>query len=62
MAGDRSCVWSGWFRAHFEDFEKVPGDFDQARWKIRHTRLLHELAQSRSTNVFVTLVFELRPI
>ena len=44
MAGDRSCLWSGWFRAHFEDFEKVQGDFDQARWKIRHTRLLHELA------------------
>ena len=44
MAGEKSCLWSGWFRANFQDYEKVQGDFDQARWKIRHTRLLHELA------------------
>lgn len=44
MAGEKSCLWSAWFRANFEDFEKAPNDFDQAVWKIRHTRLLHELA------------------
>ena len=47
MVGEKSCSWASWFRAHFQDYAKVPGDFDEARWRMDHTRLLSELVTER---------------
>jgi RecB family exonuclease len=47
MAGDQSCEWASWFKAHYEDYDKAPSDFDLAKWKINHTRRLRELRVER---------------
>ena len=47
MAGEQACEWASWFKAHHTDYQKVPSDFDTARWKIEHTRHLRELHLER---------------
>lgn len=42
MAGEQSCEWASWFKAH-HTYEKLPSDFDVAAWSIDHTRCLREL-------------------
>lgn len=42
MAGEQSCIWASWFKAHHQDYNKLQGSFDLARWNIEHTRLLTE--------------------
>ena len=58
LVGDDSCVWSTWFRAHYERFRKVEGSsFDLVRWKRAHTRLLRETMDDlRSGGHVVTTV------
>lgn len=45
LVGDRSCLWSCWFKAHNRDFERMPSDFDSARWNAEHTDLVNELVE-----------------
>jgi hypothetical protein len=40
MAGEQACLWASWFKAHYQDYAKVPSNFDLARWNLEHTRLL----------------------
>jgi hypothetical protein len=40
MAGEQSCIWASWFKAHHQDYKKEGSDFDVAKWNIEHTRLL----------------------
>ncbi|TAM80968.1 MAG: hypothetical protein EPN47_13875 [Acidobacteria bacterium] len=47
MAGEHACEWASWFKAHHENYAKVPSDFDIAKWKIEHTRRLRELRLQR---------------
>ncbi len=47
LAGEAHCEWAGWFRAHHQDWEKPPSDFDQARWMMDHTALVNEARKSR---------------
>lgn len=47
LVGEKSCHWASWFKAHFQDYAKVPGDFNEARWRMDHTRLLSELVTER---------------
>ena len=42
LVGDRSCEWAVWFKAHYQDFQRQPSDFDATDWQIRHTALLNE--------------------
>ena len=42
LVGDRSCEWAVWFKAHYQDFDRQPSDFDATDWQIRHTALLNE--------------------
>ena len=44
LVGEVSCQWGAWFRAQFEgsSWEKVPSDFDQVQWLIRHGELLEQ--------------------
>lgn len=47
MAGEQCCEWASWFKAHHENYDKAPNDFDAAKWKIEHTRKLRELRLER---------------
>ena len=42
LTGENSCEWAIWFKAHYQDWDRVPSDFDQAEWLRRHTTLLNE--------------------
>ncbi len=44
MAGEQSCIWASWFKTRYQDYTKVPTEFDQAQWKLQHTRLLTDFA------------------
>ena len=43
LAGDASCLWSVWFRAHFQA-AKAPNGFDTAAWMTEHAALLRQTA------------------
>ena len=43
MAGEQSCEWASWFKAHYENYHKAPSDFDTAKWNIEHTLQLRRL-------------------
>ena len=42
LTGENSCEWAIWFKAHHQNWDKPPSDFDQAAWLTRHTKLLNE--------------------
>ena len=44
LAGEASCEWASWFMAQHEgsSWERMPSDFDQATWVIKHTVLLNQ--------------------
>lgn len=39
MGGDNQCQWAAWFRAHYKH-DKLPSDFDTAKWTAGHNQLL----------------------
>jgi hypothetical protein len=41
LAGESTCEWSAWFRAHHTDYDKLPIDFDLARWTVEHNELVN---------------------
>lgn len=43
LAGESSCVWSAWLRAHFQT-AKPPSQFDLGTWQMDHTALLRKVA------------------
>ena len=45
LTGESSCEWSVWFKAHYQNWEKPPSDFDQTEWLMRHTALLNRQKQ-----------------
>ena len=47
LAGESSCEWAAWFRAHYQDWERPPSDFDSARWMMDHTDLVNQARESR---------------
>jgi len=67
MIREASCVWSIWFKTRYK-YEKVPGDFDHAKWQVTHNRMLHELKlkqEQAGEKVFIEnqnyFHFEVRP-
>lgn len=40
LAGEQSCEWATWFKAHYQGYEKAPRDGDLTAWTARHTELL----------------------
>ncbi len=42
LAGESSCEWSAWYRAHHKEYDKRPIDFDLARWTIEHNERVSE--------------------
>jgi hypothetical protein len=55
MADDLQCHWSAWFRSHYT-YEKLPNNFDLARWSARHQRLLHQRVTSLEKEGYVVHV------
>lgn len=43
LAGEASCQWAAWFRAH-HTYEKRPSDFDVAAWTASHAELVRRHA------------------
>ena len=43
LTGDKSCLWACWFKANYQGYDRMPSDFDSARWNMEHTDLLNEL-------------------
>ncbi len=41
LAGEASCIWSAWLRAHYQT-AKAPNGFDMAAWQMEHTALLRK--------------------
>ena len=46
LVGDDSCVWSSWFKAHYQKFRKneQSSSLDLLTWKMAHTRLLRQIS------------------
>ena len=42
LTGERSCEWAVWFKAHHQNWAKVPSDFNQAGSMLTKTSLLNE--------------------
>ena len=43
LTGDKSCLWACWFKANYQGYDRMPSDFDVARWTMEHTDLLNKL-------------------
>jgi hypothetical protein len=43
LAGETNCLWSAWFRAHY-NFRKLPADFDFENWRHQHSTMVHQQA------------------
>ena len=42
LTDENSCEWAVWFKAHYQNWERQPSDFDQAQWLLDHTTLVNE--------------------
>ena len=42
LTGENSYEWAVWFKAHHQNWIKVPSDFNQAEWMLNHTALLNK--------------------
>ena len=56
LAGEQSCEWQTWFKAHFQGYEKAPRDGDLTAWTARHTELLQKRAAELRKNGYEVLV------
>ena len=43
LAGESSCVWSAWLRAHYQT-AKAPNGFDMGSWQMDHSAMLRKTA------------------
>ena len=43
LAGESSCVWSAWLRAHYQT-AKAPNGFDMGTWQMDHSAMLRKTA------------------
>jgi len=46
LSGDRHCLWSAWYRAHFKDYERRPTSFDLAAWTATHAEMVRTRADA----------------
>jgi hypothetical protein len=43
MAGERQCLYAGWFKSHFT-FKAEKRDFNLDAWTAEHTAMVHDVA------------------
>ena len=56
LTGEKSCEWAIWFKANYQNWTRLPSDFDQTQWLLEHTNLLNEQKlqwQDRGHEVYV---------
>ena len=56
LTGDKSCLWACWFKGNYQGYDRMPSDFDSARWNMEHTDLLNELVaelEERGCELFI---------
>lgn len=56
LVGENVCMWSAWFRSHFDDYEKADSDFDTMGWNVVHTGCAMDLAdrlEAEGCEVFI---------
>jgi hypothetical protein len=46
LSGDRHCLWSAWYRAHFKGYERRPTSFDLAAWTATHAEMVRARAEA----------------
>ena len=46
LTGENSCEWAGWFKAHYQSWDKPPSDFDSTTWMLKHTALVNRERES----------------
>jgi hypothetical protein len=44
LAGEASCIWSAWLRAHYQTAKSANG-FDIGSWQMDHTAMIRKAAQ-----------------
>ena len=42
LAGENSCEWAAWFKAHHQGYEKAT-DTDFNNWRLEHTAIIHRV-------------------
>jgi hypothetical protein len=47
MAGEASCAWAAWYRVHYSNWSRPASDFDEAKYRMEHTRLVREMREQR---------------
>lgn len=55
LSGDRSCEYAIWFKAHYQDYETTPREWNSAKWNEEHTALLTEMRDGFSSDAIVHL-------
>ena len=40
LAGEATCEWSSWYRAHHKEYDKLPIDFNLAQWTVEHNEMV----------------------
>ena len=56
LTGEKSCLWAAWFKANFQNYAKMPSDFDSAKWNMDHTDLMNKLVEDleeRGCEIFI---------
>ena len=43
LAGENSCEYATWYRAHYQNYEKIDDGFDFAAWNEQHTALINRV-------------------
>jgi len=56
LSADKQCQWSAWFRAHYQDFARVPSTFDLATWKAAHGEMVRARAEQLRAEGWVVSV------
>lgn len=56
MAGEQSCGWAAWFRAHYSDFARRERDGDLIGWTARHNELLKKRADELRSQGYTVYV------
>lgn len=57
MAAEQQCRYASWFKAHFT-YEKLPSDFNLAKWSAEHGDLVQRRAQELRDLGYVVYVEE----
>jgi hypothetical protein len=56
LAGEESCEWGAWFRAHYQTYDRVPDTFDRTVWQLQHTALLSDVRENLESEKYAVFL------